>query len=202
MAEPVWESALAGARAEGTSIEVSETEPRMMIDLRLAPDDAEGRAAAGAALGLELPTAPRTSADAGGVSALWLSIDQWLVVGSRHRRAESLARMEAALAGRFSSVTDLSDARTVLRLEGRGARETVMKGGAADLLGADFRPGSARRLTFAGIAAMVVHAGAEPERLELYVHRSCSDYALRWLEAAAVTGAEVRLFAGTAPPPV
>ena len=51
-----------------------------MIDVRGSANDRKFMAAAKKVLGLDLPKAPRTSATWGDVKALWLSIDQWLIL--------------------------------------------------------------------------------------------------------------------------
>lgn len=202
MLEADRETALSGRVSREGYITISEADTRAMIDLRLAPDDEDGRARIGEALGFALPTTPRTSALHGDVFALWLSIDQWLIVGPDGERSRLVTALEAASRDRHASVVDLSEARTIIRLEGRGARETVMKGGAADLLDSEFVPGSVRRLTFAGIPAMVHHVGMAPEQFDLYVFRSYADYAFRWLEAASSKGSRPDLFVPGAPPDI
>lgn len=202
MAEAVWESPLRRNVSEGLGVAVCDGGARAMIDVRLAPDDAEGRTIAATILGVPLPTDPRTSARSGEVRALWLSIDQWLIVGPRQMGPDLAARLRQGLEARFASVVDMSDARCVLCLEGPGAREIVMKGAAADLTGPTFPPGAVRRMNFAGIAAMAHYHSADPESLDLYVFRSYAAYAWRWLEAAARKGSEPRLFRTATPPPV
>ncbi|VAW18178.1 hypothetical protein MNBD_ALPHA09-266 [hydrothermal vent metagenome] len=201
MADLGWQSALGGRALDEASIGVFETDRRTMIDVRILPSGARGKAAIAKALGFDLPTEPRTSTATNQVTALWLSIDQWLVVAPHEKGEAILKALVKAAAGGKAVVTDLSDARTVIRLEGNGARQTVMKGGAADLLAADFIVGSVRRLNFAGIGAMVHYCSDQPDVLDLYVFRSFADYAIRWLEVASRSGAAITLFGPSPPPP-
>lgn len=202
MAETNWESAFESQPPADLAIDVSDGGPHTMIDVRLAEADKKGRNAAAKALGFALPTNPRTSTSAGDVSALWLSIDQWLVVAPHKDRAKLVDGLNTALEGQFSAITDLSDARSIIKLRGDGARETIMKGGAADLLADDFGVGSVRRMNFADIAAMVHYRNDDPDELDVFVFRSYADYASRWLAWSARPGANLRLFGKAEAPDV
>lgn len=197
-----WESGFGRREAAESAVEISDAGPLSMIDLRLAEDDEASRKAVAKFLGFDLPDLPRTSTAKGEIHALWMSIDQWLLVAPVVQRKKQISGLSDALKSGFSAITDLSDARTVIRLKGDGGREIIMKGGAADLLADDFLPGSVRRLNLASIGAMVHLRGLEPEEIDLYVFRSYTDFALRWLEAASKPGAAIRLFGSAPPPPV
>ena len=103
---------------DGLAIGMSEIVDRGMIDLRGGPKDKKFMAAAGAALGLALPATPRTSAGKGGVVCLWMSPDQWLITCPRKQVGDLLAKLNAGLEGIHSLAVDMSDARTIIRLEG------------------------------------------------------------------------------------
>lgn len=202
MAELAWQSALGGLAAEEAAIELGEVGRQIMVDLRISPKDRSVKSAVADALGFKLPETPRTSTTKERVWALWLSIDQWLVVAPYEYGVGLPKTLGKATAKGHANATDMSDARIALRLEGPGARSIIMKGGAADLLGADFVPGSVRRLNFAGVAAFVHYYSDKPEVLDLYILRSFADYTYRWLEIASRPGAAVQLFDPAPPPPV
>ncbi len=126
---------------QGLSIELREITDRGMIDLRGLATDKKFMAAAKKVLGLDLPKAPRTSVSWGDVKALWLSIDQWLILCSRAKAAELTAALKAELGSIHSLVVDVSDMRAVLRLEGEGVREVLLKGSSLDLLSDDYAAG-------------------------------------------------------------
>ena len=129
MADLHFESALAHRSApDNTSISMREISERGMIDLRGSNTDKKFMAAAKTALGVELPKAPRTSATFGDVQVLWLSTDQWLVLTGRARVTALLADLRKALGIIHSLAVDVSDMRAIIRLEGAGVRETLMKG--------------------------------------------------------------------------
>lgn len=175
-------------------VALSEVAGLAMIDLRLAPGDEEGKDAAGKAIGVPLPAKPRSSASKGNITVLWLSVDQWLVTLPIARRSALFNRLNKALSGSFALVVDVSDARAVIRLQGDGAREVLMKGGCPDLTRPGFEVGSVRRMLFAEIAAMCHFVDKQPETLDLYVFRSYADYAWEWLVQTAHPNALVHLW--------
>jgi len=182
----------------GLAIGLREIRDRGMIDLRgLASDQAFLDAAKGV-LDTDLPLTPRTSVSWGDIKVLWLSTDQWLILCSRSKAADLLIRLRKALDGIHSLAVDVSDMRAVMRLEGQGVREVLLKGCSLDLLGEDYPQGTVRRVRFAEIAALI-HI-AEADAIDLYVFRSYAGYAWDFLLAAAREPAQVRLFGAQTTP--
>jgi len=193
MAELYFESPLSHVAApQGLSVDLREITGRGMIDLRGLTSNAKFMAAAKAALGVDLPKKPRTSASWGDIKVLWLSIDQWLVLCPRAKAAELLDGLRQALGSIHSLAADVSDMRAIIRLEGEGSREVLMKGCSLDLLGGAYIPGTVRRMRFAEIAALL-HV-VEEEVFDIYVFRSYADYAWEFLLATAREPASIRLF--------
>jgi sarcosine oxidase subunit gamma len=193
MLEPVFESALAQRAAPtNTYVDLREITTRGMVDLRGLASDRKFMAAAKAALGVDLPKAPRTSNSFGDVKVLWLSPDQWLILCARDKAPALTAELQAALAGIHSLAVDVSDMRTIIRLEGEGCREVMMKSTSLDFTDEDFAPGYVRRVRFAEIAALfnIVEANV----IDVYVFRSYANYAWDFLLKAARKGSEVGLF--------
>jgi sarcosine oxidase, subunit gamma len=194
MADIHFESALAHRDApSNTSITMREISDRGMIDLRGLASDRKFFAAAKKVLEVDLPKAPRTSSVWGEIKCLWLSTDQWLILCPRAKAETLIADLNDALKGVHSLVVNVSDMRTVLRLEGDGVRETLMKGSSLDLLDGSYAPGTVRRMRFAEIAALL-HV-VENDVIDIYVFRSYADHAWEFLLKAARAGSEVRLFA-------
>ncbi len=134
MSELHYESALAHVSAPaGLAADIREIADRGMIDLRGFSSDRRFMAAAKAALGIDLPKKPRTSVSWGDIKVLWLSVDQWLILASRGKAAELLASLRKALGGIHSLAVDVSDMRAIIRMEGEGSREILMKGCSLDL---------------------------------------------------------------------
>jgi sarcosine oxidase subunit gamma len=203
MSDAQFETALQGRETPaGLTVEIREMTSRGMIDLRGLADDAAFMAAVRQVLNLDLPTAPRTSTAWGEIQALWLSIDQWLILCPRAKTEELLTALRQALAGIHSLAVDVSDMRTIIRLEGDAARSLLLKGSSLDLLSPDYAAGTARRLRFAEIAALLHIVSTKPDVIDLYVFRSYADYAWDWLIANGRTVADVRQFGKQAVPTV
>ncbi len=199
MSELYVETPLAHREApQGLSIDLREITDRGMIDLRGSTNDKKFVAAAKKFLGLDLPKAPRTSVSWGDVKALWLSIDQWLILCSRAKAVELVAALRAELGSVHSLIVDVSDMRAVLRLEGEGVREVLLKGSSLDLLSDDYAPGTVRRMRYAEIAALL-HV-VEDTVFDIYVFRSYADYAWDFILATARAPAKVTLFGAQSTP--
>ena len=193
MADLHFESALAHRNApDNTSISMREISERGMIDLRGSTADKKFMSAAKSALGVELPKVPRTSTAFGDVQVLWLSTDQWLVLTGRARVGALLSDLRKSFGSIHSLAVDVSDMRAIIRLDGEGVRETLMKGSTLDLISDDYSPGTVRRMRFAEIAALL-HV-VEQNVIDIYVFRSYADYTWEFLIKAARKGSEVKLF--------
>jgi sarcosine oxidase, subunit gamma len=197
MVELSRQSALAHrATPDNISISIREISNRGMIDLRGVTSDRKFMAAAKSALGFDLPKAPRMSVGFGDIKALWLSTDQWLILCNGDKTVELHAELVKELGSTHSLAVNVSDMRSVIRLEGDGIRETLMKGSTLDLTDGTYTPGTVRRLRFAEIAALL-HV-VEDTVIDLYVFRSYADYTWEFLLKAARKGSEVRLFSNNA----
>ena len=203
MSDAQFETALAGrAEPSGLAAEIREMTSRGMIDLRGNAGDGKFTSAVKDVLGLDLPTTPRTSVAWGDNLALWLSPDQWLILCPRAKAAELLAALRSALAGVHSFAVDVSDMRTIIRVEGDAARSLLLKGCSLDLLSSDYETGTVRRLRFAEIAALLHVVSEKPDTIDIYVFRSYADYAWDWFLANGRAVADVRPFGKQAAPAV
>ena len=193
MSELSYDSPLAGVAAPaGLSVSIREIPDRGMIDLRGLTSDAAFMAAAKGVLGVDLPVKPRSSAAWGDVKVLWLSTDQWLILSSRSRAQELLASLRDALKGIHSLVVDVSDMRAIIRLEGDGCREVIMKGTSLDLLDPEYAQGCCRRMRYAEIAALL--DVVEDNVFDIYVFRSFAHYTWNFVCATAKAPAKLKLF--------
>lgn len=200
MSELQVQTALADVAAPtGLAIGLREIAGRGMIDLRGLTTDKKFMAAVKDVLGVALPKEPRTSAAWGDIRVLWLSIDQWLVLTAHEKVAELLAALRQALGSTHSLAVDVCDMRTIIRLEGEGAREALMKGSSLDLLDGSYEAGAVRRMRFAEIAALL-HV-VEDTVFDVYVFRSYAQYAWDFLTVTARESAAVRLY-GKQPAPI
>lgn len=193
MSELVRETPLQHRQAPANiSIGLREITGRGMIDLRGDAKDRKFMAAAKAVLGFDLPKTPRTSITWGDMKALWLSIDQWLVLCPLDKVQELLDTLRKRLAGIHSLAVDVSDMRAILRIEGEMAREVLLKGTSLDLLDPAYGPGTCRRMRYAEIAALL--DVVEPDVFDIYVFRSYADYTWDYVVATARKGSEIWLF--------
>ena len=193
MLEARFESPLANAEAAtGNYVSMREIAERGMIDLRGLASDKKFMAAAKSMLGVDLPKQPRTSATWGDIRVFWLSPDQWLVTCAHSKAQELTAALTAELAGVHSLAVNVSDMRAIIRLEGEGVREVVMKGTSIDLTHGDYPQGTVRRMRFAEIAALL-HI-VEENVIDIYVFRSYAQDTWDFLRKAARKGSEVRVF--------
>lgn len=193
MSELSYDSPLAGVAAPaGLSVSIREIPDRGMIDLRGLASDGAFMAAAKSVLGVDLPVKPRTSTAWGDVKVLWLSTDQWLVLSSRSKVNELLAGLRDALKGVHSLAVDVSDMRAIIRLEGEGCREVIMKGTSLDLLDPEYVQGCCRRMRYAEIAALL--DVVEDDVFDIYVFRSYAHYTWNFLCATAKAPAKLKLF--------
>ncbi len=111
---------------------------------------------------------------------------RWLVI-DRRDRLESLSASVATSLADFV-VTDLSQARTVLRIGGGNARDVLAKGCALDLHPGVFPVGSCAATSVAGLAAVLVAVDDAPT-YDLHVARTYGQYVWEWIcEAAAEYG--------------
>ncbi len=230
MPEPVFTSALSGRSAPAAlSVSMREVVDRGMIDLRGDAKDPAFLAAVGSVLGFDLPLKPRTSSlpptptsspsPGGGeclpplwgkgrgggdsqapLQALWLSTDQWLIFCPRAGTSRLLAALREKLSGIHSLAVDLSDARTVIRIEGEAARTVLMKSVPLDLTSPEYRAGTVRRLRFGEIAALIHIVRENPDAIDLYVFRSYAEFAWDLLLATASAASALNLFGGQEPP--
>jgi sarcosine oxidase subunit gamma len=146
------------------------------ISLRARPDAV---AALGAAIGIELPSAPRTSASTDGVAALWLGPDEWLLVA---KQGTGLADRLAGVSGPFSAV-DISHRNTAIIIEGPKAAQTLNSGCPQDLSLEAFPSGACARTILGKSEVILYRQGPGKFRVECW--RSFSNYVWHYLADAA-----------------
>src|SRR3546814_1606758 len=97
----------------------------LKLNLRGDPADRAFMAAAGNALDMVLPTEPDTTTASGGVTALWLGPDEWLLTSAPGEETRLATRLREALADIHAAVVDVTETSTVIRLSGRWARDVL-----------------------------------------------------------------------------
>ena len=81
---------------------------------------------------MDLPDRGQSST-AGARRLCWMSPDEWLLVLPAAQTDEALRDLEAALAGQFALVLDVSDMRVAFAIEGPRATQVLAKLSPADL---------------------------------------------------------------------
>ena len=133
------------------------------------------------ALGLTLPTAPKTSAAADGLRrrALWLGPDEWLVIDE-----DGADLMSACAAAKsLHSAVDVSHRNVAILVDGAGAAACINAGCPQDLSLEAFPVGACSRTVLGKIEVVLLRTTETAFRVEVW--RSFSDYAWDFLEDAA-----------------
>ena len=174
MSEPARRSALDGhyrtgrfgARAEDApGVVLAECRPRSMVQVNGAPEPGVLAETLGASVA---DVTPNRTFDAGAVSYAWNGPSQWLAVSTERNLGELVDHIETALRPHGASTTDLSHARTVLRVSGTAAANLLAKLCPIDVEA--MRAGDSA-VTLAGpFNVQVVKTG--DEEFQLYVFRS------------------------------
>jgi sarcosine oxidase subunit gamma len=169
-------SALAGRFGGSASVRLTPAPAASRLSLR-AP--AESLAALSSALGLTLPTTPKTSGRAEGRSALWLGPDEWLVID------ETGADLKAAVAdaGALHSAVDVSHRNVGIIVSGPGAEATLAAGCPQDLSPEVFPVGASSRTVFGKAEIVLFRTEDDTFRVECW--RSFSDYVFGLLAEGA-----------------
>lgn len=157
-----------------------------LVNLRGKPGDEAFLDAAAKALGLPVPLEPNTTASKDGVTLIWLSPEEWLVVTPDEGPAMA-NRLAGALSGLHVSVVDVSESRTCIHLSGPQARKLLSKAGPLDNHPRNFPVGACAQTHLAKALTLIHHTGESDEggpAYDIYVLRSFSDYLWRWLEDA------------------
>jgi sarcosine oxidase subunit gamma len=137
--------------------------------------------------GIELPLKPK-AISRGELTIIWSGPSQWLAVSEKTGLAHRLAD---ALGGR-AAITDQSDARAILLLEGARVREIFAKGCPVDLHQRSFSHGDAAVTAIAGIGVQLWQV-EDGESFHVAVARSTAGSFWSWLtQSAAEFGVEVR----------
>ena len=127
-------SPLAGRPAyHGRFVQLEERPLVGKVTLRGNAEDAAFAAAAKSMLGVALPTAPNTMAEAGIYQVAWVGPDEWLIYTADGAQTPLINKFRTACAGMHVAVVDVSDYYTVIRVSGQKARDLLAKGCPLDL---------------------------------------------------------------------
>ncbi len=156
---------------------------RGMITLRADLSDAAVASAIKAAVGSDMPDIRKATE-----TALWMSPDELLLLTPYGEAGAAVAKLTDALSGVHHLAADVSDARTMFKLEGDAAREVLAKGAPVDLARGQFGVGDLRRTRISHIAAAFWQSDEGPDVFEIICFRSYATYLWEWLEESSREG--------------
>ena len=174
------DSGVFGAGDGRPGVELEEQRPSALVQINGAPP--QRLRAVTAPLGLDADARANRAATGRDVVVLWTGADQWLVVSTRHRADELGHALRTALGDGDSTLTDLSHARTVVRVGGAMARDLLAKGCPLDVDGLVVGDSAS---TMLGPFNVIVHCRAE-HSLDLYVFRSFGLAMWEWIKEEAM----------------
>lgn len=122
----------------------------------------------------------------------WMSPDELLVLCPYADVAGAVAKMQAGLTKVHALAVDVSDARAVFRVAGKGAREVMAKLAPVDFRPTAFGPGMFRRSRLAQVPAAFWMP--DDASFQIVCFRSNAQYMFDLLKAAAQPGSHVGYF--------
>ena len=132
--------------------------------------------------GIDLPESPRR-VEGKDISFIWSGPDQWIAIAERGESRDLEVELTPALAG-LASVVDQSDARAVVRISGRRARDVLAKGVPIDLHPRAFRANSVA-ITHASHIGVILWQIDDAPTYEIAMFRSFADSFAHWLAHAS-----------------
>ncbi len=167
---------LADRQAAGPGVQITPAGPASRLSLR-GPE--KSTAALSKALGINLPTKPKTSATKGPRMALWLGPDEWLIIDAGKTNPSDLL----AKARIPHSSVDVSHRNTAIKISGANAVAVLAAGCPQDLRDSSFPVGACSRTVFGKAEVVLFRVAEHTYRLECW--RSFSTYVFDFLEEAA-----------------
>ncbi|MDX8477726.1 sarcosine oxidase subunit gamma [Mesorhizobium sp. VK24D] len=168
--------ALAGRAVSAPGVKVEILPPAERISLRALETSF---APLSEALGVTLPTKPKTSAAKDGRTALWLGPDEWLIIDEAGN--DPLA--DCAKVSALHSAVGISHRNVAISVAGPAAAVTVNSGCPQDLSLDAFPVGAASRTILGKAEIVLLRTAADAFRVECW--RSFSDYVFTLLSEAA-----------------
>lgn len=168
-------TALDGVIATNAAVSVASAQPARRLSLR-APADSV--AALSKAVGLALPTKPKSSVADNGRAALWLGPDEWFLIDESGKDFMALSKVK-----QFHSAVDVSHRNVGIVVEGAAAEATISAGCPQDISLGVFPVGACSRTILGKIEIVLWRTAPTAFRVECW--RSFSDYAFTFLAEAA-----------------
>lgn len=188
MSEPA--TALGGAEYQGY-VTVRELGPQGMITLRGdLSEEGEGFAMGlRDVCGVAVPGTRAIETGPRGRALAWMSPDELMLFCARDEAETLEVQLAEALANMHALALNVSHARAMFELQGRGLREVIMKLAPVDMRAGAFGPGEIRRTRLTQVPAAFWMP--DETTLRLICFRSVARYVFDLLSGAARPGSEV-----------
>ncbi|QND53982.1 sarcosine oxidase subunit gamma family protein [Phyllobacterium sp. 628] len=158
------------------SVPVTLADNATRVSLRARPD---ALAALSKALGLTLPTKPKSTATKGDRTAMWIGPDEWLIIDAEGSTiVADLAKVKV-----LHSAVDVSHRNVGILVTGKNADAVVNGGCPQDLSLKAFPVGAASRTVLGKIEIVLLRTAEDAFRVECW--RSFSGYAYSFLQESA-----------------
>jgi sarcosine oxidase, subunit gamma len=157
---------------------------RMQLNLRGDSGNVAFTNGVKTATGLEIPVQANCFTATGERACLWLGPNEWLITGPGGSEKDLAAEIRAALGGQQAAVTDVSESRTVILIQGPSARDLLQKGVPIDLHPREFQPGHCAQTHIAG-ANIIVRQLDDRPTYEVFVLNSFAEHLWLWLDSAS-----------------
>ena len=146
------------------------------INLRLDPRNKNYMSLCGKILGIILPTKPNTYSKNENVKSLWLGPDEWLIVNES--KNDLFSKLTNELKEEDTSVTDVSENRTVIRLTGEKIFILLSKFLTLDLENNLFNQSCCAQTLFVKVPSLLIRNNNENEipEIDIFINRSHSNY--------------------------
>lgn len=185
-------SSAGGAVFQTPDCTIADSGPMGMVTIRGDLTAAAFKKAIRSVTGVDVPAVRRFEESNAGDGIGWMSPDELLLVCAYEDAPAKVTALQDALAKQHALVVNVSDARSVFRIDGLGARELIAKGAPVDLSPDAFGPGDLRRSRLGQVAAAFWIGG--DGGLTLVSFRSVGGYVFDWLCASAQHGERPGVF--------
>jgi len=168
----------------GAELGFGERAHRMQLNLRGDSGNTAFIDGVNTVTGLDVPVEANRFTVTGERACLWLGPNEWLITGPGGSEKDLAAEIRAATGGQHAAVTDVSESRTIILVQGPRARDLLQKGVPIDLHPREFQPGHCAQTHIAG-ANVIVRQIDGASTYEVFVLNSFAEHLWLWLESAS-----------------
>ena len=146
------------------------------INLRIDPNNREYMAICGKILDIILPTKPNTYSKNNDLKAVWLSPDEWLIVNTNTNNLSD--KLKSKLNTMDTSVTDVSENRTIIRISGLQIYKLLSKFLVLDLESNLPNESSCAQTLFVKVPVLLVRNNDNKQipEIDIFTNRSHANY--------------------------